>query len=69
MADNNQPSMNTDRELWRGPDEGNGDFYADTIFITFDGALGINCGGTVYVMPVREWHKLAARLPTPSEEA
>jgi hypothetical protein len=50
---------NTDRELWRGPDEGGGDFYADSIFITKGGALGINCGGSVYVKPIRQWHRLA----------
>lgn len=53
------PCENTDRELWRGPDEGGGDFYADSIFITKEGALGINCGGSVYVKPIREWHRLA----------
>jgi hypothetical protein len=55
------PCENTDRELWRGPDEGGGDAYADSVHITKDDGLGINCGGTVYVMPVREWHTLAAR--------
>lgn len=50
---------NTDRELWRGPDEGNGDYYADSIFITKEGALGINCGGSVHVRSIREWHRLA----------
>jgi hypothetical protein len=60
---------NTDREIWRGPDEGNGSYYSDSIFITKDGALGINCGGSVYVRPIREWHRLAggpiAGLPKP----
>lgn len=50
---------NTDRELWRGPDEGGGDFYADSIHVTKEGAIGINCGGYVYVKPLREWHRLA----------
>jgi hypothetical protein len=50
---------NTDRELWRGPDEGGGDYYADSIFITKEGAFGINCGGSVYVKPIREWHRIA----------
>lgn len=53
---------NTDREIWRGPDEGSGDFYADSLHITKDGALGINCGGSVYVKPIREWHHLAGGL-------
>lgn len=58
MTDN-QASENTDREIWRGPDEGGGSFYADSIFITKEGALGINCGGSVRVLPTREWHRLA----------
>jgi hypothetical protein len=57
--DKNQACENTDRELWRGPDEGCGDYYADSIFITKEGTLGINCGGSVYVKSIREWHKLA----------
>lgn len=50
---------NTDKEIWRGPDEGFGSFYADSIFVTKDGGIGINCGGNVRVMPVRMWHALA----------
>lgn len=57
--DDNQACENTDRELWRGPDEGCGAYYADSIFITKEGALGINCGGSVHIRPVREWHRLA----------
>lgn len=57
MAD--EACENTDRELWRGPDEGNGSYYADSIFITKDGALGINSGGWVYVRSIHEWHLLA----------
>jgi hypothetical protein len=56
---NNEACENTDREIWRGPDEGNGSYYADSIFITKNGALGINCGGSVYVRPIRDWHMLA----------
>jgi len=58
MMDNG-PYKNTDRELWRGPDEGCGDYYADSIFITEGGSIGINCGGSVIVKPLRDWHKLA----------
>src|SRR5688572_30820417 len=46
---------NTDRELWRERD----DYYADSIHVTEGGGIGINCGGTVIVKPLREWHKLA----------
>lgn len=54
-----QACENTDREIWRGPDEGNGSYYADSLFITEHGALGINCGGIVRVRLIRGWHKLA----------
>src|SRR6185312_16711653 len=50
MSDTDQ-CENTNRELWRGPDEGCGDYYADSIHFTKDGDIGINCGGFVYVKP------------------
>ena len=46
---------NADRELWR---EREGDFYSDSIHVTADARIGIDCGGRVIVMPLREWHKL-----------
>jgi hypothetical protein len=59
-------SMNTDRELWR---EVEGDYYAPSIHVTKSGGIGINVGGSVYVKPLREWHKLADhRPPSPSGE-
>lgn len=52
--------QNTDREIWR---ERKDDYYADSIFVTESGGIGINCGGTCVVLPIREWHKHAlARL-------
>lgn len=51
-----QACANTDRELWR---EREGDYYADSVHVTAQGAIGINCGGYVYVKPLREWFKLA----------
>ncbi len=48
---------NTDLEIWR---ERPGDFYADSIHVTEGGGIGINCGGHVFVRPLREWHKMAA---------
>jgi hypothetical protein len=54
--------VNTDREIWRGPPDENGDTaYADSIFVTAYGSIGFNCGGMVYVMPPRAWHALAAK--------
>lgn len=52
-------AKNTDRELYREPDQGNGSFYSDSIHVTEGGGIGMNCGGTVYVMPIRRWHDLA----------
>lgn len=49
-------AKNTDRELWR---ERPGDFYADSLFVTEGGGIGLNCGGTVCVKPIRAWMQLA----------
>lgn len=49
---------NTDRELWR---EREGDFYADSIHVTQEGWIGMNVGGLVIAMPVKEWHRLACK--------
>ena len=48
--------LNTDREIWR---EREGDYYADSIHVTKEGAIGFNVGGTVIVMPHSEWFSLA----------
>jgi len=50
-------AKNTDQELWRVR---KGDYYADSLHVTASGKIGINCGGCVIVMPIREWHKLAS---------
>lgn len=52
---------NTDREIWRGPDEGLGSYYADSIHVTKAGGIGINCGGHVIVKSPRAWHGLAKK--------
>lgn len=54
-------SENTDRELYR---ERPGDYYADSIHVTKDVGIGINCGGSVIVMPLRKWFMLAAQVTT-----
>jgi hypothetical protein len=51
-----EAAANTDRELWR---EREGDFYADSIHVTAQGSIGINVGGLVIVMPLKEWHQAA----------
>lgn len=55
-----QPAQNTDRELWR---ERPGDYYADSIFVTADGQIGISGGGTIYVASLRDWCNLASGKP------
>jgi hypothetical protein len=56
----NAPVQNTDRELWR---ERRGDYYADSIFVTESGGIGMNCGGFVIVKPIRDWHQLGRGAP------
>ena len=61
--------LNTDRELWREP-KGDlpSDYYADSIHVTEQGGIGINCGGTVYVRTLREWHGMVAALAAHEEQ-
>ena len=63
-----QCAENTDREIYRGPNDGCGDFYADSLHITQEGALGIDCGGYVVVKPIRTWHGLAKAHAAALEE-
>ena len=49
-------ATNTDKELWR---EVEGDFYSASLFVTKNGGIGIEVGGTVFVRPIRYWHSLA----------
>jgi hypothetical protein len=53
-------ATNTDTELWRGHDEGNGDAYADRVFVTAGGGIGFNCGGLVMVQTPKQWHAVVA---------
>jgi hypothetical protein len=54
---------NTDKLLWPIVSEKP---FPDSIHVTAQGAIGINCGGHVIVKPLREWHALAAKdLPKP----
>jgi len=53
--------VDTDREIYRERED---DYYADSVHVTEGGGLGINCGGMVYVKPLREWHRLAAESET-----
>jgi hypothetical protein len=58
-----QAVQNTDRELWR---EKEGDYYSPNLFVTSEGGIGMNVGGYCIVMPIKEWHKLAAPNGPPS---
>lgn len=49
-------ARNTDRELWR---EREGDYYANSIYVTEGGGIGIDVAGHVVVKPLAEWHALA----------
>lgn len=51
-----QAKMNTDRELWR---ETPGDYYSPRLFVTEGGGIGIDVGGYVTVLPLRNWHSAA----------
>lgn len=59
-----QAAQNHDRELWREQE----DYYANSIHVTEQGGIGINCGGLVFVMTLRQWHDLAAELATVKAE-
>ena len=58
-------AKNTDRELFReksnAPSDP-GNYYTSSCHVTKDGALGINVGGFVRVMPLRDWHALGKAL-------
>lgn len=49
-------AQNTDKEIWR---EREGDYYADKIFVTENGGIGLDCGGHCIVLPIRQWFALA----------
>jgi hypothetical protein len=62
MSDTNAAS-NTDKELWRYDTE---DEWSDSIHVTENGGIGINCGGHVIVLPIRAWHELAVKDAMPA---
>ncbi len=45
--------QNTDKEIWR---ERLGDYYSNSIHVTKDNSIGIDCGGHVLVAPIKKWH-------------
>ena len=57
MTDDNEPRLNTDRELFREPIPPTGMSPA-RVFVTREGAIGMEVGGYVVVRPIRSWHQL-----------
>lgn len=59
--ENHEMAMqNTDRELWRETED---DYYAPSLHVTEGGSIGVNVGGTMIIMPIRDWHALAMQPP------
>jgi hypothetical protein len=63
------PVQNTDRELFR-EDTGDpaGSHYENSVYVTAEGAIGMNVGGLVIVMPIAKWHKAAIHAGQCPEE-
>ena len=60
LLDTARTVTNNDKILWRKiPGDPNS---LPSLHVTEQGAIGINVGGTVHVMPAEQWHALAARL-------
>lgn len=62
------PITSNERELWR---EREGDYYANSVSVTPDGALCINVGGAVICKQLAGWHSLAGPIEkhTPSSDS
>jgi len=56
---------NTNREIWRLIED---DYYSPSVFVTDGGGIGMQAGGTVFVMTVEEWIKRAGDFVRPSDE-
>lgn len=55
MNDETKACKNEDRQLWQECD----DKGHRSMHVTKEGAIGINVGGSVRVMPLSKWHELA----------
>ena len=60
------PCENTDRHLW--PQTTPHDAPVESLFVTKEGAIGINIAGSVIVMPLRKWHALYAAVEIRDQE-
>lgn len=49
-------AQNTDFEIWRRKP---GDYYSPSIHVTAEGGIGMDVGGTVIVMDIEDWFRLA----------
>lgn len=43
---------NTDKKLWTEPP---GDYYSNSIHVTSNGKIGMDCGGHVVVKSIKKW--------------
>ncbi len=60
-----QTCENTDVEVWR---RNPGDYYSPSMHVTESGGIGMNVGGLVVVLPIEDWHGLAADVAKPDKE-
>jgi hypothetical protein len=59
MSEREQACQNTDKVLHCERHSAHWGSFDDTLFVTEQGSIGINVAGSVYVMPLKEWHRLA----------
>jgi hypothetical protein len=51
------PAANTDLELFReNTGDPAGSYYENSVFVTAEGAIGMNVGGRVIVQRIAGWH-------------
>ena len=59
---------NTDRELYREPADMGMGYYANSVFVTKEGSIGMNVGGYVIVCPIAQWHTYATQAQNIEKE-
>lgn len=65
MSEEEKAALNTDRDLWREPP---GDYYANRLFLTEGGGIGMDVGGHCIVKPIKEWFRLARAESAPQAQ-
>ena len=51
-----------DTVIWKEKHSNHWGSFDDTIFVTATGGIGMNVAGSVYVLPLKAWHRLAGIL-------